>query len=596
MTRKQDSSTHNKVNKCYIYTRVSTKMQVDGYSLEAQENRCRAMAEAKGYEVVRIYHDDGKSGKTTEGRDDFNRMLKDIEMHKDGVSLVFVFKLSRFGRNTRDVLNSFQILKENGCELVCVEDSIDTTNAMGEVILKILAAIAEMERHNISVQTMAGRIQKAEDGKWNGGFAPYGYTLVDGKLQIAEDEAEVIRIIFDRFVHTTMGYVGVANYLLEKGVQKKIRQNGKLDTFTQDFVKNALDNEVYMGKIHFGKRKNQVEQKEYGVYQGIHEPIVSEELWELAHKKRMETVKRLEKVYDKEHEFQLSGLIKCPLCGRGMVGNINRKKKSDGSLYKTYYSYYCNNRKAKTGYRCEYHKQPGEAVINEAVKEIVVSLVSNPKFTERMKEKVKSKVDTSEVDTDIKRLEQNLKSLEIKKNRLISEIDNLEINETYEEREQDLNERLNDFYVRIADTKKYIQKKKEEKVKIEQDKITGDTIYKNLMAFVKVLDKTTDGDKKRLYNILIKEIQIFEEKQEDGRWIKSITFNFPVYYKGNMVEDISWVTDSTNETVCLLSKLSEAKHHIEVKVDMDELDLTSAEAKATYREIEESILKKISKR
>ena len=75
-----------------------------------------------------------------------------------------------------------------------------------------------------------------------------------------------------------------------------------------------------------------------------------------------------------------------------------------------------------------------------------------------MKEKVKSKVDTREVDTDIKRLEGNLKSLEIKKNRLISEIDNMVIDETYEERVQDLNERLNDFYNRIAETKKYIQK------------------------------------------------------------------------------------------------------------------------------------------
>ena len=553
MRTKQENKAHNKSNKCYIYTRVSTKMQVDGYSLEAQEKRCRAMADAKGYEVIRVYHDDGKSGKTLDGRDDFNRMLTDIEKKKDGVSLVFVFKLSRFGRNTRDVLNSFQVLKDNGCELVCVEDSIDTTNAMGEVILKILAAIAEMERHNISVQTMAGRIQKAEDGKWNGGFAPYGYKLVDGKLQIAEDEAEVIRIIFDRFVHTTMGYVGVANYLLEKGISKKVRQNGKLDIFTQDFVKNALDNEIYMGKIHFGKRKNQVEQKEYGVYQGIHEPIVSEELWELAHKKRQETVKRLEKVYDKEHEFQLSGIIKCPICGRGMVGNISRKKKPDGSLYKTYYTYYCNNRKSKTGHRCEYRRQPGESLINDAVKEIVISLVSNPKFTERMKEKVKSKVDTREVDADIMRLESNLKSLEIKKNRLISEIDNLEVNEIYEERERDLNERLADFYNRIAETKKYIQKKREEKVKIEQDKITGDTIYRNLMAFVKVLDKTTDGDKKRLYNLLIKEIQIYEEQQADGRWIKSITFNFPVYYNGEMVEDISWVTESIDETVVLLN-------------------------------------------
>ena len=207
-----------------------------------------------------------------------------------------------------------------------------------------------------------------------------------------------------------------------------------------------------------------------------------------------------------------------------------------------------------------------------------------------MKEKVRLKVDTSEVDADINRLEQNLKSLEIRKNRLMSEIDNMEINDIYEERVQDLNERLNDFYNRIAETKKYIQQKKEEKVKIEQDKITGDTIYKNLMAFVRVLDKTTDGDKKRLYNMLIKEIQIFEEKQEDGRWIKSITFNFPVYYKGNMVEDISWVTEDTNETVVLLSKGEVDSKKIRVEFSLEDMDMSEFQDGATYTQIKDYVL------
>ncbi len=535
-------------------------MQVDGYSLEAQETKCRESAKRGGYEVVHVYHDDGKSGKSIDGRDDFIKMLTDIENHKDRVSRVFVFKLSRFGRNARDVLNSFQVLKDNGCELICVEDGIDTSNAMGSLVLQIFAAIAEMERHNIEVQTMAGRMQKARDGKWNGGFAPYGYKLVDGKLEVAEDEAEIIRIIFDRFVHTTMGYKGVANYLFEKGYSKKVRENGNLDIFSSYFVKSVLDNEVYMGKVHFGKRKAQKRQQEYDVFEGIHEPIVSEELWNLAHEKRQATVRRLEKVYDKEHEFQLSGLVKCPLCGKGMVGNINRKKKPDGTLYKTYFSYYCNNRRANTGHRCEFHRQPAEKELNGAVQEIVMSLVNNPRFTEKMKEKVNNKVDTSEVDDDIKRLEYNLKALEIKKNRLISEIDSIDVlDSASEEREKDLNIRLNDFYCRIAETKQIIRKKKEEKIKIQQDKITGDTVYKNLMLFAQVLEKATDGDKKRMYNLLIKEIQIYNEKTADGRWIKSITFNFPIYYKDDMIDNISWVEKGTDETVVLLTRTSNDK-------------------------------------
>ena len=240
-----------------------------------------------------------------------------------------------------------------------------------------------------------------------------------------------------------------------------------------------------------------------------------------------------------------------------MVGNINRKKKADGTLYKTYYSYYCNNRKALTGHRCEFFRQPSEKELNGAVQEIVMSLVNNPKFSEKMKEKVNNKVYTSEVDEDIQRLEHNLKALEIKKSRLISEIDSLDVlDEVAMEREKDLNDRLNDFYGRIAETKQIIRKKKEEKVRIQQDKITGDTVYKNLMMFAQVLEKASDGDKKRMYNLLIKEIQIYNEKTADGRWIKSITFNFPIYYKDDMIDNISWVAEGMDETVVLLTKTS----------------------------------------
>ena len=79
--------------------------------------------------------------------------------------------------------------------------------------LSIIAAVAEMERENIRVQTMAGREQKAREGKWNGGFAPYGYKLENGELVIAEDEVEIVQMIFDRYIHTNDGINGVANYL-----------------------------------------------------------------------------------------------------------------------------------------------------------------------------------------------------------------------------------------------------------------------------------------------------------------------------------------------------------------------------------------------
>ena len=96
--------------KCYIYTRVSTSMQVDGYSLDAQKDKLRKYAEFQNMLVAGEYCDEGKSGKNIEGRPEFLRMLRDIESGKDGVSFVLVFKLSRFGRNAADVLTSC-----NGC-------------------------------------------------------------------------------------------------------------------------------------------------------------------------------------------------------------------------------------------------------------------------------------------------------------------------------------------------------------------------------------------------------------------------------------------------------------------------------------------------
>lgn len=77
--------------------------------------------------------------------------------------------------------------------------------------ISIIAAVAEMERETIRVQTMAGREQKAREGKWNGGFAPYGYRLENGELVIAEDEVEIIQMIFDRYIHTNDGINGVAS-------------------------------------------------------------------------------------------------------------------------------------------------------------------------------------------------------------------------------------------------------------------------------------------------------------------------------------------------------------------------------------------------
>lgn len=126
----------------YIYTRVSTNMQVNSYSLDAQKEKLKRYAE-------------------------FQRMLDNIENGTDEVQFVLELKFSRFGRNAADVLNSLQRMQDFGVNLICVEDGIDSSKDSGKLMISVLSAVAEIERENILVQIMEGRKQKAREGKWN---------------------------------------------------------------------------------------------------------------------------------------------------------------------------------------------------------------------------------------------------------------------------------------------------------------------------------------------------------------------------------------------------------------------------------------------
>ena len=270
--------------KVYLYTRVSTIMQIDGYSLDAQKTKMKAFCDYNEYEIAGEYEDAGKSGKSIEGRVSFNQMMEDIKSGKDEVSYVLVFKLSRFGRNAADVLATLQVMQDFGVNLICVEDGIDSSKDAGKLMISVLSAVAEIERENIRVQTMEGRMQKAREGKWNGGFAPYGYSIIDGKLEVNEEEAVAIRMIFDQYVNTDLGANGIAKYLENHGIHKIARQNGKNPLFDAALIRRIIQNPVYSGKISYGRRRTekvhgtrneyrQVKKDDYLLVDGLHEGL-----------------------------------------------------------------------------------------------------------------------------------------------------------------------------------------------------------------------------------------------------------------------------------------------------------------------------------
>ena len=553
-----------KKTKCYIYTRVSTAMQVDGYSLDAQKDKLRKFAEYQDMEVVAEYSDEGFSGKNIQGRKEFLRMMEDIESRKDSVDYVLVFKLSRFGRNAADVLNSLQIMQDYGVNLICAEDGIDSSKDAGKLMISVLSAVAEIERENIRTQTMAGREQKAREGKWNGGFAPYGYKLENGGLLIADDEAEIIRIIYDRYIHTAEGVRGVAAYLNNHGYTKKLRQNNTIPGFSADFVKKVIDNPVYMGKIAYGRRRTEkkigtrnemhvVEQDDFPVYEGLHDAIISEADWNLAQEKRKVNAFKRTKIHDLDHAHILSGIIQCPCCGKKLYGNIAKAHSRDK---KTRYYYYCKNTAGATGHKCSFRTNLEQTEIDRQVAAIISAMVNKPKFRDAIKAKIGAAVDTDDLEKQMEVFKGQLRQINGTKNRLANQMDTLDVSDPhYDKKISDLQQRYDLQYDKADEIEIQIDDINSRINQIRNEKITGDNIFQLLLAFDQLYDSFTEAEQKEFMHAFIERIDIYPEKPENGIWIKNIVFAFPVTVNGKEIKEYPLEKLSTVETVVLLSKL-----------------------------------------
>ena len=526
-------------------------------------------------------------------------MMEDIKSGKDGVSYVLVFKLSRFGRNAADVLATLQVMQDFGVNLICVEDGIDSSKDAGKLMISVLSAVAEIERENIRVQTMEGRMQKAREGKWNGGFAPYGYSLIDGKLEVNEEEAVAIRMIFDQYVNTDLGANGIAKYLENHGIHKIARQNGKNPLFDAALIRRIIQNPVYSGKISYGRRRTekvhgtrneyrQVKKDDYLLVDGLHEALVSEEVWEQAQVKVAAQAKKYEKVNrDKREKIHLlSGILKCPVCGAGMYGNKSIKKRKDGSNYKDFYYYGCKHRNMTRGHKCDYKKQVHEEMLDASVAEVISKLVSNPKFSDLIRNKINMEVDTGALDQEIENYKIQLRKLYHNKDTILSDMDSLDYEDThYQRRKTDLENHLYKTYDKIDDAEELLVSAKTKKRSLLADKITGDNIYKALVFFDKLYAQMNEAEKREFLSQLVDDVQIYEERKENGQWLKSIEFKLPIIEKEFA---LSLDNDTQNETVVKLY-LKKDTPKIEVTMEPDEESNYTPEEKATYQKIKDYV-------
>ena len=271
-----------------------------------------------------------------------------------------------------------------------------------------------------------------------------------------------------------------------------------------------------------------------------------------------------------------------------MYGNIAKAHSKDK---KTRYYYYCKNTVTPTGHECSFRLNIEQTEINKFVAKIISAMVNNPRFVEAIQAKIGTAVDTEDMEKQIAVLQGQLKQAFGTKSRLERQMDTLDINDVHYDRKiLDLQRRYDEQYDTIEEIKVQIGELQSQIRSIQQEKISGDNIYRLLLAFDEVYHSATEAEQKEFMKAFIERIEMFPEKRKDGSWIKKIVFNFPVPVDGEEVKELPLETETTVETVVLLSQ-QKPDDTIEIDLDLDELDATSAELKATYQEIKDYVLK-----
>ena len=229
--------------------------------------------------------------------------------------------------------------------------------------------------------------------------------------------------------------------------------------------------------------------------------------------------------------------------------------------------------------------------INKFVAKDISAMVNNPRFVEAIQAKIGTAVDTEDMEKQIAVLQGRLKQAFGTKSHLERQMDTLDINDVrYDRKILDLQRRYDEQYDIIEEIKVQIGELQSQIRSIQQEKISGDNIYRLLLAFDEVYHSATEAEQKEFMKAFIERIEMFPEKRKDGSWIKKIVFNFPVPVDGEEVKELPLETETTVETVVLLSQ-QKPDDTIEIDLDLDELDATSAELKATYQEIKDYVLK-----
>ncbi len=314
--------------KVAIYIRVSTHWQIDKDSLQVQRRELIAYCEmVLGIKDYEIFEDPGYSAKNTD-RPDYQRMMDRLRTGE--FSHLLVWKIDRISRNLLDFAGMYKELKSLGITFVSKNEQFDTSSAIGEAMLKIILVFAELERNMTSERVSAVMLSRANNGQWNGGRVPFGYSWDKEKAEfsIIDGEADVIRRMFNMY-EENQSLLYVSRTLNDEG---KRTRAGNL--WSVVVVHEILKNPFYMGVYRYnlheeGNRQKLRGETEWVIYENHHPPIVTDVQFDrvqfILQRNWRGGYKRGE-AHRRKNVHLFAGLMKCGNCGSNMSATLDRRR------------------------------------------------------------------------------------------------------------------------------------------------------------------------------------------------------------------------------------------------------------------------------
>jgi len=326
------------IKNCAIYTRVSTDIQAEKEfsSCEAQEEKIKSFIKSQdNWQIFRVYSDPGYTGANT-NRPALQELLEDIKEKK--IDIILAYKIDRLTRSPKDFYQLIEFFEQYKVDFISITERFDTSTPAGRLLRNIMLTFAQFERELASERTKDKMLERAKKGMWNGGIPPFGYKKENKKLVIDKKETEIIRLMFDTYIETG-SLVKVYELLKERGIK-----NRQGNPFYKNVLGYHLRNIVYAGKIKYADQ----------IYQGNHQPIISEKIFALAQKIHKNKIRKF-RVYK---DFLFGGLVNCKECGSKMTSCFTNKKSKRNP--KRYYYYRCTSTLRKDWQSCSTKQVSGE--------------------------------------------------------------------------------------------------------------------------------------------------------------------------------------------------------------------------------------------